>query len=276
MERFNGPAAGRLLEVARRLAAPLDPTTAACTWVPPAGAGVCASCHAACPAPPGRARCRACALTAAQVRHPADGITPISLFRSGDDLWYLLRRYKDGATAAERRRCSRSLTRLLSQFLRFHLACVAPGIRPRWVLTAVPSTRRRRDRFPMERVIRRSPWLRRRYRRTLVCARPPGHNRADDGAFAVVGDLAGAEVVLVDDTYTTGASVQSAVSALHRAGARVAGVIVIGRVVNPAIPAEAELWAEAARRPFRLDRCCQCGPPETAGPRPPGKLVAIR
>ncbi|HWD09743.1 MAG TPA: hypothetical protein VHA57_11700, partial [Actinomycetota bacterium] len=229
MELLSGPARGRMLEVARRLAAPLDPVVAACTWVPPAGPGVCSSCHAACR--PGRDRCYACFVTSGQVIQPAAGVTPISLFRAGDGLWHLLRRYKDGATAAERRRCRRGLSRLLSHFLCVHLACAAPGMGDGWVLTAVPSTRRRRDRFPMERVIRASPWLRRRYRRTLVTGAPPGHNRADDAAFAVIGDVTGLEVVLVDDTYTTGASVQSAASALHRAGARVAGVVVIGRVV---------------------------------------------
>jgi predicted amidophosphoribosyltransferase len=249
----------RWREAARALAQPLDPVLGACTAVPPAGPGVCAGCHAACR--PDRVRCPTCRRTAGQVTHPVAGVVPISLFRTGDDLWYLLRRYKDGRDRLTRRRCRRGLARLLAGFLRGHLACVAPDARAGWELTVVPPTRRRAGRYPMERVIGCSPWLRRQYRRTLRTARAPGHNRADDAAFVAVGPLAGRRLLLVDDTFTTGASLQSAASALRAAGATVLGAVVIGRVVNPAIPAEAALWAAARARRFRLDRCCRCLPP---------------
>ena len=137
---------------------------------------------------------------------------------------------------------------------------IAPGLSPDWRITVVPPTRRRTQRHPLEKVVRRSRWLRRRYTRTLRTAARPGHNAASDTAFRVVRDVGGLELVVVDDTFTTGASVQSAVSALRLAGARVAAVVVIGRVVNPdANPEEADLWTAARQTPWRLNRCCREG-----------------
>lgn len=235
-----------------------DPTLAACTWVPPAGEGVCALCHAS--ARPGKRVCYSCFRTSAQVTMPAERVVPISLYRTGDDLWHALRRYKDGRDAGLRRRLRGDLARLLAGFLRAHLGCVAPAAGPEWRVTVVPPTRRRFRRHALERVVRRSPWLRRRYLRTLATVRAPTHGAASDGAFRVVRPVAGLQLLVVDDTFTTGASVHSAVSALRRAGATVAGVVVIGRVVNPdANPAEGALWGAASRTPWRLNRCCTHG-----------------
>jgi predicted amidophosphoribosyltransferase len=235
-----------------------DSTFAACTSVPPAGDGVCDVCHAA--TRQGKRRCFACFRTSAQVTMPTERVVPISLYRTGDNLWHALRRYKDGRDAALRRRLGRRLGRLLSGFLRRHLACIAPGLAPDWRITVVPPTRRRSQRHPLEKVVRRSRWLRRRYTRTLRTAARPGHNAASDTAFRVVRNVGGLELVVVDDTFTTGASVQSAVSALRLAGARVVAVVVIGRVVNPdANPEEADLWEAARKTPWRLNRCCREG-----------------
>lgn len=235
-----------------------DSVTAACTFVPPAGEGVCEVCHAS--TRQGRRRCFACFRTSAQVTMPAEGVVPISLYRTGDNLWHALRRYKDGRDPRLRRRLGRRLGRLLSGFLRRHLACIAPGVSPDWRITVVPPTRRRSQRHPLEKVVRRSFWLRRRYVRTLRTATRPGHNAASDTAFKVIRDVRGLPLLVVDDTFTTGASVQSATSALRLAGAQVVAVVVIGRVVNPdATPEEAELWAAATRTPWRLNRCCREG-----------------
>lgn len=240
------------------LVRPLDTTLAACTWVPPGGEGVCEICHAA--ARPGRRRCLTCVRTTGQVEFPVDNVVPISLYRSGDDLWYLLRRYKDGWDPWARRRLRRRLAWLLCEFLRAHLECIAPGAGDAWQITAVPPTRRRAQSRPVEGIIRTTAWLRRRHVRTLRTVRAPRHNAASDEAFRVVRDVRGRELILVDDTFTTGASVQSAASALQRDGARVLAVVVLGRVVNPeADRYEARLWSAARSAPYRLDRCSREG-----------------
>jgi hypothetical protein len=56
----------------------------------------------------------------------------------------------------------------------------------------------------------------------------------------VAGPVAGADVLLVDDTWVSGGSAQSAAVALKAAGARRVALVVLGRHVDPAQPRSAE------------------------------------
>jgi len=60
------------------------------------------------------------------------------------------------------------------------------------------------------------------------------------GRFAA-GPADGADVLLLDDTWVSGASAQSAAVALKRAGAARVAVVVIGRYLNPAEPRSSAL-----------------------------------
>jgi hypothetical protein len=57
---------------------------------------------------------------------------------------------------------------------------------------------------------------------------------------AVAGSVAGMDVLLVDDTWVSGGSAQSAAAALKAAGARRVALVVLGRHVDPADPRSAE------------------------------------
>jgi hypothetical protein len=62
---------------------------------------------------------------------------------------------------------------------------------------------------------------------------------------------------LVDDTFITSARLQSAASALTRAGANVVAAVPIGRVIHPAYNNRAkEIWETARRQGFNFDVCC--------------------
>jgi orotate phosphoribosyltransferase len=64
-------------------------------------------------------------------------------------------------------------------------------------------------------------------------------------------------VLLIDNTFTTGARVQSAASALALAGADVVAAVVLGRFVRPDYSAEArQLWERQRRLGFDFDTCC--------------------
>lgn len=68
-----------------------------------------------------------------------------------------------------------------------------------------------------------------------------------------------ARVLLVDDTFTTGARAQSAASSPARAGARVVAVLTIGRVIDPDWNDNCrEIWRHAEDRPFPFESCCWC------------------
>jgi orotate phosphoribosyltransferase len=83
---------------------------------------------------------------------------------------------------------------------------------------------------------------------------PVAERAVDPGKFNPTADLEGEAVLLIDDTWTTGASVQSAAAALKTAGAGPVGVVVIGRHINDDYGANARRLKELSR-PFEWERC---------------------
>jgi adenine/guanine phosphoribosyltransferase-like PRPP-binding protein len=82
------------------------------------------------------------------------------------------------------------------------------------------------------------------------------------GKYEYERELAGEAVLLIDDTWTTGANAQSAAAALKAAGAGVVGAVVIGRHVN-------RDWHGNDRRlralpAFDWTRCVICAPEPAA------------
>jgi hypothetical protein len=76
------------------------------------------------------------------------------------------------------------------------------------------------------------------------------------GWLTVGGAVAETDVLLVDDTWVSGASAQSAAVALKAAGARRVALVVLGRHVDPADPRSAEFlralrWQSASMLPGR-------------------------
>lgn len=106
---------------------------------------------------------------------------------------------------------------IIARFAARHLRCVARvlGGDPA-VVTSVPSTRAspRQGIHPLEAAVTRVGALASRYAPLLVRGSAyVDHNRADDDAFAVQRVLSRERVLVVDDTLTTGARLQSTVSA---------------------------------------------------------------
>jgi hypothetical protein len=217
---------------------------------PPPAAALPPSCDV-CRGPvrPGFARCYQCG------RHDllghgllADAVVPISYAIRGtafaDDLW----RYKWWRAPAASAQAS--VLALLLAFLADHGACVwrHAGMPPPGRLAVVPAGSGRPDPHPLLRLV--SPCL--RLSACPLAIRPGRQGRDLDLDRFRAGPIPrGASVLLLDDTWVSGASAQSAAAALKQAGARHVAVVVLGRHVNPEDPAAGPLLARLA--PARYD-----------------------
>jgi hypothetical protein len=203
----------------------------------PDAPGLCRTCFG--PAQPGRARCFPCSLHAECAPGLlASVVVPVAYAVKGGpharSLWVYKSR-RDGTAAARR-----ALTVLLLTFLHEHGPCVwraagwagpdqrgRPGLLGPTHLAVVPSSRGRGGPHPLRGLV--EPYLRLPWASLSACPDAAGDIRdLDPGRFAA-GRLAGGRVLLLDDTWTTGASVQSAALALRHAGAAAVAAVVLGR-----------------------------------------------
>ncbi|HUZ44433.1 MAG TPA: hypothetical protein VMU63_08505 [Acidimicrobiales bacterium] len=234
---------------------------------PPPGPGVCSVCRGW--ARPGYEICYPCALTMSQVTHPCGRVAVMCVYRAGAPMHTLLRDYKDGA-ARTRAVLGERVAALAGRFLWRNGPRLAPE---GWDAVAViPSTAGREGPHPLEAALARSSWLAPQLSPGLLragsAAGRVAHRRAGDAAFAVAAGRPGADgagvddgaavdhvlglrVLLVDDTWTTGARAQSAASALTAAGATVAGIAVLGRIVTARPDRPSGAWWDEHCGPLR-------------------------
>jgi predicted amidophosphoribosyltransferase len=237
-----------------------DPYLHTYTPVPAAGLGVCVVCHSGPNA--GYDTCYSCTAVRQQVSRPTRTVVPISLYALNSQMWHVLRNYKDG-TGPSTELLAMQVAAIIARFTAQHLACVTAllGGQPD-VVTTVPSTRvqSRPGRHPLETAVTRVSRLTALHAPLLVRGPAPvHHNSADEDAFIVSRRLSGKRVLVVDDTLTTGARLQSAASALHRSGAAAVAGIVVGRVINPDWNDNCRrIWDDARAIQFSFDQCCLC------------------
>jgi hypothetical protein len=202
------------------------------------------------PVRPGYARCYQCG------QHDlfghgllADAVVPVSYAVKGtafaDDLWRYKSRPGPEPSDPAIRRARASVLALLLIFLTDHGGCVwrHAGMPPPRRLAVVPTGYGRPGPHPLL-------WLASPYLRLPVCPlaiRPGRQGRDLDQNRFVAGRVpAGTSVLLLEDSWVSGASAQSAAAALKLAGARHVAVVVLGRHVNPADPGAAPLLTRLA------------------------------
>jgi len=182
--------------------------------------------------------CFCCRLVARQLGLPLAPVVVTKEYRVGDAVQRSLRRYKDSAVPAVRARCRDRIVSDLSTWVAVHGGELADRFGPWTVVVTVPSTRRS-DAAPAGALVDGVPALAGRH--THLLERGSGevdHLRAARDGFAVVpgtdpAALRRAAVLVFDDTVTTGARAQSAAAALRLAGARVVGILAVGRALAP-------------------------------------------
>jgi hypothetical protein len=218
------------------------------------GAGVCGICLNL---TGGYRRCYACAHGGRWL----DVVVPISYSVAGEHLHHVLVTYKRGPEPVARE-LSRQLAAVLGRFLAGHEVCVAQALATSdsAVVTTVPSGDRARERaHPLDRVVGEFVDLTRDRFRTLLrrSERPATPHVFTPGRYEPTTTLRGENVLLIDDTWTTGANAQSAAAALKRAGAGAVAAVVIGRHLNRAWGAN-DARLNGLPRPFDWNRCVLC------------------
>jgi len=223
------------------------PASVLSVGVPSIGGVFCRTCRG--PASVGLARCYQCDLALSQAGELlADVVAPIAhAVRGGrlaGDLW----RYKsDRAGAAE---SAARLRDMLAAYLRdqgesvWRAAGMAIG--PASV-AVVPSGRGRPGGHPLLGLV--TPCVDLPLVGLSIPPREAAHGRGVNPRWLRVdGAVAGADVLVIDDTWVSGGSVQSAAAALKLAGARRVAIVVLGRHVNPDDPRSAPFLAALRHR----------------------------
>jgi hypothetical protein len=222
---------------------------------------VCVTCHG--PVRDGRPECWCCRTVACRLGPAATRrlVVPLAVCRIGDPLHVVLRGYKDAPQVEARRHFAGLLRRHLAMFLRAHGPCMERASGGWDSMAVVPSTDRvsltrrvavtpaaigaaqARVRHPLAAVVDGMGELRGAARIDLVRgAAPTDHLSPDRRAFAVSGDVRDRRVLLLDDTWVTGARMASAAAALEDAGAKVTAMVVAGRAVDTTVSSVARWW----------------------------------
>ncbi|WP_433361953.1 hypothetical protein [Streptosporangium sp. CA-115845] len=150
-----------------------------------------------------------------------------------------------------------NLLNLLLFLVEDHLGCVARAAHiTRWSHVAVvPSTRGRSGEHPLRMLLGSRiglPWV--NFSANLNIPSDVREFRAD--RFSVSGgEIGGAQVLLLDDTWTTGSRIQAVSYALKLAGAERVAAVVLGRHANPEWDGWKPILRQIKDQPFRLDTC---------------------
>jgi predicted amidophosphoribosyltransferase len=193
---------------------------------PRPGPGVCEICF---DLTGGASRCRWCPETDPWL----DAVAPISYSVAHEQLHHALSGYKRPPDPVAER-FQLELAAVLWRYLQAHEACLATAAQTDAfeLVTTVPSSTRARDathpihRIAGQLVLPTRPRFQRLLRRSQTKTQPREFN---PDKFEAATDLSGQSVLLIDDTWTTGANARSAAAALKRAGAATVAAVVIGR-----------------------------------------------
>ena len=192
---------------------------------PRAGPGVCEVCFDLTGGPP---RCHHCA----RPDRALATVSPVSYSVAHEQLHHALAGYKR-PPADVAQRFQLELAAVVWRYLERHEACVAQaaGVARFQLVTTVPSSHRDRDRtHPLHRIAGELCGVTRdRYRRLLSRTGTPVAARTERADKFAAQPLGGESILLIDDTWTTGANARSAAVALTAAGADTVAVLVIGR-----------------------------------------------
>ena len=214
--------------------------------------------------------CHACREIRATLRRSdidvaAINLLPISLASQWDALAKALWGYKNNDDAAVRAGYAPKIENLLHDFVAEHGKCLgaASGGRTFDAITWVPSAQGDRvgRPHPLAQMVHRAPWNHQRtselLRRTEAIV---NNHKIHPRRFETVASVSGKSVLVVDDTWTTGANAMSAAWTLRNAGATVVSIVVIGRWNDPQYREYGIYRRHANDVGFDMNCCVYCDP----------------
>ena len=224
----------------------------------PPGDGCCPVCRG--PVGPGYPRCYQCAGQRADAPgRLADVVVPISYALRGGAHATRLRLYKSGHPGAAA--AGAVLRAVLLTFLRDHGSCLwrHAAMPAPTSLAVVPSGQGRPGPHPLLGLA--SPLIAMTPATLTVRPGEPLGRALNPCRFRAGPSVAGQSVLLVEDTWVSGASAQSAAVALRLAGARYVAVVVLGRHIDPADPRSRPLVARIETAGYDPAACAVHHPP---------------
>lgn len=199
---------------------------------------------------------------------PVPKVLPLGLSVKGAPLGHALRQYKDGTTAAQREAQAEKLRDLLAVMTRRHEACLArvSQVEDFDLVTWVPSAKRSDDAHPLRSLIAQVPQLAGRFADTLEANGQQPEHVWVGGRWRLKAEVTGRRVLLIDDTWTNGASTLSAARLMQRASADVVSIMVLGRHFNPDFMQGHLYQRHADAIGFSPDECTSCDRRSRADP----------
>lgn len=190
--------------------------------------------------------CTTCHLAASALGRLAP-VIPISLYRRPSPLRDWLSFYKPGRPILVTE-YGDLLSRILRQFLSAQTSNLWRHVGG-WTDVAVVPSSRREPPHALEAVVERAGLT--LTRDVLTSTGVMAQHRIYDDKMFHCRDMERRRVLLVEDVYVSGARSQSAAAVLREGGAEVAGVLVLGRRINPDYSVEMALfWASRAAISF--------------------------
>lgn len=210
-------------------------------------------------------RCYQCNLQMTALSFTADVVAPVALSVKGEQWAYELSAYKNASSRTARQTMEVKIGAVLWRWLDLHERHVAEAAEVECfpIVTSVPSTSGRAD-HPLPGMLRDVVYpVSGRYSDLLAAnpGYPVASREARDDRF-IAQQLQGQPVLLIDDQWTSGGRMQSAVAALRIAGSGPVAVVPLGRHFDPRPKDDAYLKAaqgylQAANKlGWDWNRCC--------------------
>lgn len=229
-------------------------------WAP-SRASLCAACFTF--ISPAFTHCVKCA------EHPTPDLSAVSFFAYGwigSDLHTAMQRYKNRVDATETEQVAALVGVLMTlhAYVSHHEKCLAARVGladGRFdLVVAAPSGTTGAHQSQLQRLVAIAPLFNGRVVRGCTATDVPGGRRRDISAerFTLAGatpDVAGKSVLIIDDVWTTGATVRSCALTLAEAGATTVGAMVVERFLRPEEWRPTQEHMDAIQQ-TRFDGCC--------------------